>query len=86
VDIAERSASSPLYALLKRPDERHVTMAAYDNPVFVEDMARSVVVALRDDHRVARGSVRVVNDESIHNHAAFAQVCWTTRDEGRRDA
>src|SRR5206468_1969218 len=86
IDIAERSASSPLYALLKRPDERHVTMAAYDNPVFVEDMARNVVVALREDRRVARGSVRVVNDESIHNHAAFAQVSWTAADQGGGDA
>jgi GTP cyclohydrolase I len=76
IDIAEHSASSPLYALLKRPDERHVTMAAFDNPVFVEDMARNVVLALRDDPRVTRGCVRVVNDESIHNHAAFAQVSW----------
>ena len=86
VDIAERSASSPLYALLKRPDERHVTMAAYDNPVFVEDMARNVVVALQHDQRIARGSARVVNDESIHNHAAFAQVSWVAADEGCRDA
>jgi GTP cyclohydrolase FolE2 len=76
VDIAERSASSPLYALLKRPDERHVTMAAYDNAVFVEDMARNVVVALRDDPRVVAGAVGVVNDESIHNHAAYAKVSW----------
>ncbi len=86
VDVAERSASSPLYALLKRPDERHVTMAAYDNPVFVEDMARNVVVALQHDQRVARGSARVVNDESIHNHAAFAQVSWVAADGGCRDA
>ncbi|GAA4472916.1 GTP cyclohydrolase FolE2 [Phytohabitans houttuyneae] len=77
IGIAEQSASSPLYALLKRPDERHVTMAAYDNPVFVEDMARNVIVAIRDDKRVACGRVRVVNDESIHNHAAFTQVSWT---------
>jgi len=77
IDIAEQAASSPLYALLKRPDERHVTMAAYDNPVFVEDMARNVIVAIRDDNRVANGRVRVVNDESIHNHAAFTQVSWT---------
>jgi GTP cyclohydrolase I len=76
IDIAEQSASSPLYALLKRPDERHVTMAAYDNPVFVEDMARNVIVAIRDDERVTNGRVRVVNDESIHNHAAFTQVSW----------
>ncbi|GAA0742658.1 GTP cyclohydrolase I FolE2 [Dactylosporangium roseum] len=86
VDIAERSASSPLYALLKRPDERHVTMAAYDNPVFVEDMARNVAVALRHDRRVVRGSVRVVNDESIHNHAAYAQVSWSCADQGGDDA
>jgi GTP cyclohydrolase I len=86
IDVAERSASSPLYALLKRPDERHVTMNAYDNPVFVEDMARAVVVALRTDRRIARGRVRVVNDESIHNHAAFAQTSWVADDAGARDA
>jgi GTP cyclohydrolase IB len=47
IDIAEAAGSSPVYALLKRPDERHVTMAAYDNPVFVEDMARTVAQALQ---------------------------------------
>ena len=57
-------------------------MAAYDNPVFVEDMARNVVVALRHDRRVTRGCVRVVNDESIHNHAAFARVSWSAADQG----
>jgi GTP cyclohydrolase I len=86
IDVAEGSASSPLYALLKRPDERHVTMAAYDNPVFVEDMARAVVVTLRRDQRIGRGRVRVVNDESIHNHAAFAQVSWLGGNERGRDA
>ncbi|WP_329106884.1 GTP cyclohydrolase FolE2 [Micromonospora sp. NBC_01699] len=76
IAVAEQAGSSPLYALLKRPDERYVTMAAHDNPVFVEDMARNVVIALRDDPRINRGWVRVVNDESIHNHVAFAQVSW----------
>lgn len=76
IDIAERAASSPVYALLKRADERHVTMAAYDNPVFVEDMVRNVVAVLRDDRRIAWCRVRAVNDESIHHHAAFAQATW----------
>ncbi len=53
VAIAEESASSPLFPLLKRPDERHVTMHAYDHPVFVEDLVRAVAVRLRDDERVA---------------------------------
>ncbi|GAA0425996.1 GTP cyclohydrolase FolE2 [Acrocarpospora corrugata] len=80
INIGERCGSSPLYALLKRPDERHVTMAAYEHPVFVEDMARNVVIALRDDPRITCGTVRVVNDESIHNHAAFAQASWPIQD------
>jgi len=85
IDVAEAAASSPVYALLKRPDERHVTMAGYDNPVFVEDMARNVALALGNDPRVAAYKVRVVNDESIHNHAAYAQLGWTAGVAGQRD-
>jgi GTP cyclohydrolase I len=74
IDIAERSASAPIYPLLKRPDERHVTMQAFDNPVFVEDVVRKVALELQADARVARFRVRAVNEESIHNHNAFARV------------
>jgi GTP cyclohydrolase I len=76
VDIAESSASCPIYPLLKRPDERHVTMQAYDNPVFVEDMVRSVAVKLRIDARIAWFRIHAQNDESIHNHNAFASTTW----------
>jgi GTP cyclohydrolase I len=76
VELVEQSASAPLYPLLKRPDERHVTMQAYDNPVFVEDLVRNVAVKLKQDKRVAWFSVEAVNQESIHNHNAFAKVNW----------
>jgi GTP cyclohydrolase I len=76
VELAERSASAPVYPLLKRADERHVTMLAYDNPVFVEDMVRNVACELQGDHRVARFAVEAVNYESIHNHSAFAATSW----------
>ncbi len=76
VAIAEASASAPLYPLLKRPDERHVTMQAYDNPAFVEDIARGVAEGLQNDSRVLAFEVEVVNAESIHNHDAFAEVRW----------
>jgi GTP cyclohydrolase IB len=77
VEIAEASASSPVYALLKREDERHVTMQAYDNPVFVEDMVRNAAVRLKADARINWFRVRADNRESIHNHSAFAQVAWS---------
>lgn len=76
VDIAEKSASAPVYPLLKRADERHVTMQAYDNPVFVEDLLRNVAVRLKEDPRVEWFHVHVVNHESIHNHSAFARLEW----------
>jgi GTP cyclohydrolase I len=85
IAVAEASASSPVYPLLKRADERHVTMAGYDKPVFVEDMVRDVAAALRDDSRVAAFGVEAVNDESIHNHAAFARVSHPARDRSANE-
>lgn len=74
IDLAEGSASAPVFPLLKRPDERYVTMLAYDNPVFVEDMARNVAEQLRADVRLAAFGVHASNEESIHDHAAFATI------------
>jgi GTP cyclohydrolase I len=74
IEIAESSASSPIYPLLKRADERHVTMQGYDNPVFVEDMVRHAAEYLQADARLSGFTVQAVNDESIHNHSAFARI------------
>lgn len=76
IDIGESAGSSPVYPLLKRADERHVTMAAYDNPAFVEDMVRSAAESLKRDPRISAFTVRVENHESIHNHLAFAETSW----------
>ncbi|WP_109485783.1 GTP cyclohydrolase FolE2 [Occallatibacter savannae] len=76
IEIAEASASSPVYGLLKRADERHVTMQAYDNPTFVEDIVRNVTVRLKGDERIMWFKVHAINHESIHNHNAFAEIHW----------
>ncbi len=47
IEIAESSASCPIYPLLKRPDERHITMQAYDNPVFVTMKGCALLGAMR---------------------------------------
>jgi GTP cyclohydrolase I len=71
---ADAAGSAPIYPVLKRVDERAVTMQAYDRPAFVEDIARDVVVAVRGDERCVAWSVSVENQESIHDHQAVASV------------
>ena len=74
IDIVEKEASSELYGLLKRPDEKYVTEQAYDNPKFVEDMVRDIAVHFNKDERVIEYRVESENFESIHNHSAYAQI------------
>lgn len=74
IQYAEESASSRLYPLLKREDEKHVTEAAYNNPKFVEDIVRGIASALYGEDRVASFKCTAVNYESIHNHDVFAVV------------
>ena len=74
IELAEINASSQLYGLLKRPDEKFVTEQAYDNPKFVEDMVRDVASALIRDERIVSYTVESENFESIHNHSAYARI------------
>jgi GTP cyclohydrolase I len=74
IEVAEAAGSCPVFPLLKRPDERHVTMRAHDHPVFVEDMVRAAAQALGGDARITWFSVEAASDESIHNHSAFARI------------
>lgn len=72
VDMIESCASCPVYPLLKREDEKYVTEKAWENPKFVEDVLRDVVVKLRDDKVVKEFEVECEAFESIHNHSAWA--------------
>jgi GTP cyclohydrolase I len=74
VRVCEEQASSELYGLLKRPDEKYVTERAYDNPKFVEDLVRDVAQALNRDERIEAYVVEAENFESIHNHSAYALI------------
>ncbi|MEX0885152.1 MAG: GTP cyclohydrolase FolE2 [Phycisphaeraceae bacterium] len=73
-EIVERQASAPVFAILKRPDEKWVTETAYDNPKFVEDIVRDLALALDDEPRILWYQVNSENYESIHNHNAYAFV------------
>lgn len=78
VQLIESCASSSLYSILKRPDEKYVTEQAYENPRFVEDVVREVYLALKSFDKSEKPfnwfSVECENFESIHNHNAYAFV------------
>jgi GTP cyclohydrolase I len=74
IGIVESSASSELFSLLKRQDEKAVTERAYENPVFVEDLVRNVVTQLNAHPDVTWFKVEAENFESIHNHNAYACI------------
>ncbi|GMQ91902.1 MAG TPA: GTP cyclohydrolase I FolE2 [Acidiferrobacteraceae bacterium] len=81
IDLVEEQASCELYGLLKRPDEKHVTEKAYNNPKFVEDMVRDVAACLNADERIDTYVVESENFESIHNHSAYAMIKKDKREE-----
>lgn len=74
IEIVESSASSPIFTLLKRVDEKFVTEHAYDNPKFVEDVARDVALKLKEHGKIKWYRVEVESFESIHLHNAYACV------------
>ncbi len=74
IDMVESAASSQVYALLKRPDEKYVTERAYENPMFVEDVVRRVAEEAKQHKNIYWFSVSAESFESIHKHSAYAYV------------
>jgi GTP cyclohydrolase I len=74
IALVEACASSELFSLLKRQDEKAVTERAYENPVFVEDLVRNVALKLNAHPLVTWYKVEAENFESIHNHNAYACI------------
>ncbi len=80
IRLVEDSASAEIFSLVKRPDEKHLTERAYENPRFAEDMVREVAVKLDKHKDVTWYTVETENLESIHAHSAYAFI---KRDKGR---
>ena len=59
IRLVEDSASSELYSLLKRPDEKAVTERAYENPVFVEDLVRNIAARANRTPEIEIGRAHV---------------------------
>ena len=71
ITTIENCASTALYSVLKRQDEKYVTEHAYDNPRFVEDVVREVYLGLKKMN-FKWFNVEAETEESIHFHNAYA--------------
>jgi GTP cyclohydrolase I len=74
IRLVEETASSDVFSVLKREDEKYVTEWAYDHPMFVEDIVREIAQKLNHDSNITWFAVESENFESIHNHNAYAYV------------
>jgi GTP cyclohydrolase IB len=72
IGTVEGCASSGVYSILKREDEKYLTERAFDNPKFVEDVVRDISDALYRDDNFLWFTIEAENFESIHNHSAYA--------------
>jgi len=77
VTIVEGSMSSPIYELLKRPDELFVVEHAHLQPRFVEDSVRIALKSVLERYDGLSDAdfllARQVNFETIHNHEVLAE-------------
>lgn len=75
--ILKDSMSSGIYELLKRGDESHVVLAAHKNPRFVEDCVREMAKKVLAVFEYLSGdsvvTIKQTNEESIHQHDAYAE-------------
>jgi GTP cyclohydrolase-4 len=80
-DVVERSMSSPVYELMKRPDELFVVEHAHLQPRFVEDSVRFSLKETLDRYPSLDDEdflfAQQVNLETIHRHDVVAERTGT---------
>lgn len=77
IRILKESMSSSIFELLKRGDESYVVLNAHKNPRFVEDCVREIAKKVLAEFRDLPGdslvTIMQTNEESIHQHDAYAE-------------
>jgi GTP cyclohydrolase-4 len=81
ITIIQESMSSPVCELLKRPDENRIVTNAHQKPVFVEDCVRNMIMGIINKYPElpdnSQLTIKQVNEESIHQHNAYAEKLAT---------
>jgi len=76
IELVEKSGAAPIINILKRPDEKWQTELMFENPVFVEDMARKMAELLDKwlDNKILDYVFIANHEESIHMHDAVSVI------------
>jgi len=74
IKIAESSASSEIFQILRKADDKYVMEQAYENPKFVEDFIRDVAVKIRKKENISSAEISIEALESNHNYNAYAHT------------
>jgi GTP cyclohydrolase-4 len=84
IQIVEESMSAPVYEVLKRRDEVRVVLEGHENPNFVEDIVRKVLLRVAQRHPdLPEDSLIHVwseSQETIHRHNAVAEMFLSLRE------
>lgn len=73
INVCNESFSSPVFSILKRPEEKELVETMHENARFVEDVVRKCVQSLREKYPKRYCVVKCVSFESIHDHNAYSE-------------
>ena len=73
-DICDSCFSSPTYMVVKGSDERYLVNHMFENPRFVEDLARECLSKARSLGVKGKVKIRATSFESIHKHNAICEI------------
>jgi len=85
IEIVESSFSSPIYDLLKRPDEQQLIINAHKNPKFAEDVVRNILKNFLRKYgdKLSDNTLLIAQHESyesIHGHNVYAERVLTLKE------
>ncbi len=74
INIIINSSSAPLFCILKRIDEKYITEKSYENPNFVEDLARKIIFEIKNNLKIEKATIEIESFESIHPYNAYCKI------------
>ena len=85
IEIVENAMSAPVFEILKRIDEQSLVIQAVNHPLFVEDSVRSMLKQFAEKYKGLLPedtliTATQINQESVHQHDAFAEEVISLKD------